>query len=404
MMATCTSRRSPQNHPPRCWRPTVRMAGPCATAMNAFVWPSPAAKGNHRVPVFNGSWSGSWVGEVWEGVWTDSLRPNNYQVPVRLEPLENAQPTSGTRDTTYWDTSEGLLVLERSQDSAWATISTPTGDYRHLAGTFVDNQLILNTFDGSHLFRFDATLRNDSLVDGQFLSGTHYRTTFDGVKRATQSHAWTSGRQNVVVDELLFFGTNPSGQAEVWNKDRLRRDGKTGLVVDIMGTWCPNCMDEARLMVSLAKSFPNVQFLTLGYERTTDSTALVAAVAIQTRNGHGLACALGWSRQQNGSSPVHSSARQHPQLSHHGVLAVGRPACGSQRVQRTCDRGGVRPGNRVLPVPDGTAQRSLGKSLTWSTTIRASRLANSHAVWKTNLPISAILGYMILWASSPGLW
>ena len=233
------------------------------------------ANGNHRVPVFNGSWSGTWVGEVWEGVWTDSLRPNNYQVPVRLELLADTQPTSGMRDTTYWDTSEGLLVMEQADDSAWATISTPTGDYRHLAGTLVGNQLVLNTFDGSHLFRFNATLREDSLVEGQFLSGTHYRTEFEGVKRASRAHTWTSGRQNVVADKLLFFGTNPTGQAEVWNKERLRRDGKTGLVVDIMGTWCPNCMDEARLMVSLADSFPDVQFLTLGYERSTDSIALV---------------------------------------------------------------------------------------------------------------------------------
>lgn len=233
------------------------------------------ANGNHRVPVFNGSWSGTWVGEVWEGVWTDSLRPNNYQVPVRLELLADTQPTSGMRDTTYWDTSEGLLVMEQADDSAWATISTPTGDYRHLAGTLVGNQLVLNTFDGSHLFRFNATLREDSLVEGQFLSGTHYRTEFEGVKRASQAHTWTSGRQNVVADKLLFFGTNPTGQAEVWNKERLRRDGKTGIVVDIMGTWCPNCMDEARLMVSLADSFPDVQFLTLGYERSTDSIALV---------------------------------------------------------------------------------------------------------------------------------
>ena len=233
------------------------------------------ANGNHRVPVFNGSWSGTWVGEVWEGVWIDSLRPNNYQVPVRLELLADTQPTSGMRDTTYWDTSEGLLVMEQADDSAWATISTPTGDYRHLAGKLVGNQLVLNTFDGSHLFRFNATLREDSLVEGQFLSGTHYRTEFEGVKRASQAHTWTSGRQNVVADKLLFFGTNPTGQAEVWNKERLRRDGKTGIVVDIMGTWCPNCMDEARLMVSLADSFPDVQFLTLGYERSTDSTALV---------------------------------------------------------------------------------------------------------------------------------
>ena len=234
-----------------------------------------ALDGTYRVPVFNGSWSGTWVGEAWDGVWTDSLRPNNYQVPIRLEPLADAQPTSGTRDTTYWDTSEGLLVLEQADDSAWATISTPTGDYRHLAGKVVGNQLILSTFDGSHLFRFNATLREDSLVEGHFLSGTHYRTTFEGVKRHSQAHTWTSGHQTVVADKLLFFGTNPTGQAEVWNKDRLRRDGKTGIVVDIMGTWCPNCMDEARLMVSLAESFPDVQFLTLGYERSTDSTALV---------------------------------------------------------------------------------------------------------------------------------
>ena len=233
------------------------------------------ADGTHRVPVFNGSWSGTWVGEAWDGVWTDSLRPNNYQVPVRLEPLADAQPTSGARDTTYWDTSEGLLVLEQGGDSVWATISTPTGDYRHLAGKVVGNQLILSTFDGSHLFRFNATLREDSLVEGQFLSGTHYRTAFEGVKRPSQTHTWTSGHHTVVADKLLFFGTNPTGQAEVWNKDRLRRDGKTGIVVDIMGTWCPNCMDEARLMVSLAESFPDVQFLTLGYERSTDSTALV---------------------------------------------------------------------------------------------------------------------------------
>ena len=235
---------------------------------------TPDRSGLYRVPVFNGSWSGSWVEESWEGVWTDSLRANNYHIPVRLDPLTDTRPASGPRDTTYWDTSEGLLVLERHQDSAWATISTPTGDYRHLAGTVGDNQLILNTFDGAHLFRFCATLRSDSLVNGGFLSGTHYQTKFDGVKRPVQAHTWESGRQTVVVDELLFLGTNTTGQAEVWNKNRLQRNGKKGLVVDIMGTWCPNCMDESRLMVSLVDSFPDVQFLTLGYERATDSTAL----------------------------------------------------------------------------------------------------------------------------------
>ena len=226
------------------------------------------------VPVFGGSWKGQWEGEEWRGHWTDSLRPGDYRVPLTLTPLMNPQSTSGPKIASRWDTSEGTLLLQTRQDSVWATISTPTGDYRYLAGKKSDNILTINTFDGAHLFRFNATLQGDSLVQGSFLSGTHYKTSFDGVLAPAGEEGWKSGLQVFNGAEMILKGVNATGDTVTWDKSALETAGKSGLVVDVMGTWCPNCMDEARLLAELAPSHPDVQFVSLAFERNTDASIL----------------------------------------------------------------------------------------------------------------------------------
>ena len=228
----------------------------------------------YAVPVFGGSWKGQWEGEEWRGHWTDSLRPGDYRVPLTLTPLVHPKSTSGSKTASRWDTSEGTLLLQTRQDSVWATISTPTGDYRYLAGKKSDNILTFNTFDGAHLFRFSATLKGDSLVQGYFLSGTHYKTSFDGVLSPDGGEVWKSGRQTFNGAEMALQGVNATGDTVTWDKSALEAAGKTGLVVDVMGTWCPNCMDEARLLAELAPSHPDVQFVSLAFERSTDASIL----------------------------------------------------------------------------------------------------------------------------------
>jgi len=233
----------------------------------------------YTVPVFGGSWKGEWTGEVWTGHWTDSLRPGSYRVPLTLSPLvdmssDMSDDTSGPTTSTRWNTSEGTLHLDMRGDSAWATISTPTGDYRHLAGKKIDKSLVFSTFDGAHLFRFDATMKGDSLVNGSFLSGTHYKTSFEGVLMKGEGGAWKSGEQAFNGLEMAFQGVNAKGDTVTWDKSSLEAAGKTGLVVDVMGTWCPNCMDEARLLAELAPQHPDVQFVSLAFERTTDAGIL----------------------------------------------------------------------------------------------------------------------------------
>ncbi|MGZ3751530.1 MAG: peroxiredoxin family protein, partial [Mucilaginibacter sp.] len=44
------------------------------------------------------------------------------------------------------------------------------------------------------------------------------------------------------------------------------------VIVQILGSWCPNCMDETPYLVSYYKKFHSkgVEIVGLAYERTTD--------------------------------------------------------------------------------------------------------------------------------------
>jgi len=75
------------------------------------------APGVHEVPVFGGSWVGEWHRDVWEGVWTDSLRPGDYRVPLRLRRLGSQHAIAPPRrQTSTWQTTEGILHLEHAGD------------------------------------------------------------------------------------------------------------------------------------------------------------------------------------------------------------------------------------------------------------------------------------------------
>ena len=68
--------------------------------------------------------------------------------------------------------------------------------------------------------------------------------------RPDGGEGWKSAKQAYNGAEMELSGVNSTGDTVTWDKSALEAAGKTGLVVDVMGTWCPNCMDEARLLPS----------------------------------------------------------------------------------------------------------------------------------------------------------
>ncbi|PCJ81918.1 MAG: hypothetical protein COA49_02850 [Bacteroidetes bacterium] len=239
----------------------------------------------YSVPVFNGAWVGHNVGSGWEGEWVDSLRTNDYQVPLTIRPLEIAATKNSFENeiNTIWDTDLGKLKLKQKGDSIWGTFLTSTGDYRYQAGkiNLSSGRFTLGNFDGIHLFLFEGTIRGDSIVDGVFKSGTHYSTNWGGVLSSENEVDWSSEQPWLEGSEIILRGINSNGNVVIWTPQDLIKSGHKLLVVDVMGTWCPNCMDEARLLKELSEDYPEMLVISMAFERSVGKEAVIRAAAFK---------------------------------------------------------------------------------------------------------------------------
>lgn len=174
--------------------------------------------------------------------------------------------------TSPKDTIPAVGVFKQENNEVTGTFLTPTGDYRYLQGNVVDGQLMLSTFDGNHTYLFTAKQQGDSLV-GDYYSGKSHHETWVGIKSETAS---LPSEESLALlkegyDKIEFSfpdvnGNKISPQDEVF-KNKV-------LILQLFGTWCPNCMDETRF---LAEWYTNnkdrgVEIIGLAYERKDDFT------------------------------------------------------------------------------------------------------------------------------------
>ncbi len=127
------------------------------------------------------------------------------------------------------------------------TFMTPTGDYRYLAGNVLGDTVSLSTFDGAHAFLFRAHLDQQGGLTGDFWSGTKWHE--DWVARADPSAQLPDANQLTFLkdgyERFQFQFPNQLGQPVSLEEPRFA--GKVVLVT-LMGTWCPNCHDEAAFL------------------------------------------------------------------------------------------------------------------------------------------------------------
>ena len=220
------------------------------------------------VPVFSGSLVGAWREDgVFCGGWTASLRSPDYFIPLEIVPSKSGEECNETPSEFNYKTTCGILVAQEFCDSIVGTILTPTGDYRYLSGTIDARELKLGTFDGAHLFSFEADVVGDSLVNGWFKSGTHFSESWGGVKTNKVAPDWSSSQEPNLNKPVSFRALNlDSIEVEV-DLSCLKDSGKKLLVVDVLGTWCPNCYDEVRLLKEMSNKYPEVMFASVAFER-----------------------------------------------------------------------------------------------------------------------------------------
>jgi thiol-disulfide isomerase/thioredoxin len=166
--------------------------------------------------------------------------------------------------------SAAVGMLEVQGQEVTGTVLTPYGDYRYLAGIATDDSLFLSNFDGMHVMLFTAALGDT--IHGMYYSGNHHAEPFV---------AWRN--EEAALPDAFSLASAPSDQpftvllqGEGGEPVNWLAHGKPS-IIEIMGTWCPNCKDEARLLDTIHRAYvaQGLQVIGLSFERARDSLQAV---------------------------------------------------------------------------------------------------------------------------------
>ncbi len=159
------------------------------------------------------------------------------------------------------------------------TFLTETGDHRFLEGTVQANKAYLSCFDGSHAFLYEAKILEDGTLIGSFRSGTHYKTLWEA-KRNPDFQLANPDQLTFLkpgYEKFSFAFKNSEGKIISLDDPAYRNKVK---IIQLMGTWCPNCMDETHFLLNYLKENPNPDLVVIGlaFERYDDPAKAMNAI------------------------------------------------------------------------------------------------------------------------------
>lgn len=182
-------------------------------------------------------------------------------------------------DTGKPDTMIG--DFQQEGNALHGTFLSPTGDFRYLEGTVSGDRMFLSVFDGSHAYLFEAKILADGKLSGIYRSGNHYKTYWEGERTTMHSskdiaNPYTLTRMR---SDVPFTLTLPDTDGKLVSVHAPPYAGRPR-ILQVMGTWCPNCKDETEFLLNYLKVHPNPGFDVIGisFERHTDSVKAIQAI------------------------------------------------------------------------------------------------------------------------------
>ena len=152
-----------------------------------------------------------------------------------------------------------------------ATILRVDGDTGTISGAFQNGKFVLSHFDGARAHLLEITPASDGTLDitqdGK-TKLTAYRPAAaraKGLPEPTDPNLHTSMKDPREPFRFSF----PDLNGHVVSNEDARFRGKV-LVVEITGSWCPNCHDEAPFLAEMYRKFgrQGVEIVSLSFEET----------------------------------------------------------------------------------------------------------------------------------------
>lgn len=227
-----------------------------------------------------------------KGAWVKYDAGKPYRVPLTAtKGQEQLFPVAADRRALAFDgtwkvnfkeddgkTYPAVGVFKQTGNDVTGTFLTTTGDYRYLSGQVDGNTIQMSTFDGSHGFLFTGKKLSDTnsdtitLITGDFYSGlTGHETwtaTLDPTAKLPDANALTGMKPGQKKLDFSFPGIK-GGTVSITDP---KYKGKV-VVIQMLGSWCPNCMDETNFLAPwyAQNKQRGVEIIGLGYERASDT-------------------------------------------------------------------------------------------------------------------------------------
>lgn len=221
------------------------------------------------------------------GKWVKGGSDKDLVVPFEAHAIESAEKAAtnfGTQKSTSTNlTGKWKIELTKPDQTKRPAIGnltqkgnllsgsvlTPTGDYRYMAGVVEGDSFTLSTFDGINALLFEG-----EITDGK-LTGNFYSSL-------SPSESWIAIRDEMVTltapvttvkegsdGKLAFTYLDLDGKKVSLQSDRYKNKV---VIIQLMGSWCPNCMDEMAFLSNYYSKNKDrgVEVIALAYELTTD--------------------------------------------------------------------------------------------------------------------------------------
>lgn len=185
-----------------------------------------------------------------------------FDVTGRWKVIENP----GTADST-------IMVGEFRQtgDKVLGTFLNTTGDYRYLEGKVSGNKFLFSKMDGAQSLIFNADIKDQNTMEnGKFMGSSKWTSKWMAIK---DDNIVLPGSEDLVkvkkgYTTFDFAGIDMNGK-RITSKDEIFKNKVVAVLAG--GSWCPNCLDEARLFRDLYSKYKEQGFevVALNFEDKT---------------------------------------------------------------------------------------------------------------------------------------
>lgn len=198
-----------------------------------------------------------------------------YGVVNRFEPadLPTSQRLDGKWDVLFvseqGDTTHNVGIFKTVNNIVTGSILTLSGDLRFLEGAYTESGVQLSAFSGLSPYYFNFNFTGENSFEGTFYT-TRGTTSIFGTRNdaAELADPYSLAGLKEGYETLSFELPDLDGNIVSLKDDNYQ--GKVVLVT-ILGSWCPNCLDE-------------MAYLAPWYEENKDRGVEIIGIAFERKN------------------------------------------------------------------------------------------------------------------------